>query len=102
MLPIHRTLPERQPTITGGDRFIYLSASFLLVYWIIGCGQKDRVFFIELWIHDLFPTIAGKPKRSSGHQNGSKILPVRGVLLGSFDPGAALLDMRTRKAFLRE
>src|SRR6516164_150436 len=79
MFALHRSLPERQPKIAGQVGFIYLPASFLLIYWVNGCGQKDWVFFIELWIHDFFPTIAGKSKRSSGHQSGSKMISAGGV-----------------------
>src|SRR5271165_244223 len=74
MFATHWSLPNRQPKITGRRGFIYLPTSFLLVYWVIGCGQEDWVFFIKLWIRDLFPAIASKPKRSGGHQSGSKMI----------------------------
>jgi hypothetical protein len=57
---------------------IYLPASFLLVYWVTRWGQADWVFFFELWIHNLFSTIATKPMRPSGHQSGGKMISASG------------------------
>src|ERR1700693_320125 len=101
MLAKDRSLPEGPPKITDQGGFIYLLASFLFVYRVVGCAQKDRIFFIELWIHNLFPTEAGKPKRSRCHHSGSKVISARGVNLGPFDPGAALLDLRAGQLLLQ-
>jgi hypothetical protein len=40
-------LPERQPKIAGQGGFIYLPASFLLLYWVSEWGQEDWIFFFE-------------------------------------------------------